>query len=147
MPRFKGSRLIKDFKILILAVMPVLWGCQPGSQLTEYQAPAFLLRAFHKDHPNAESVTYRQMTKDGVRVYLVDFMEMDEGSEVEKEAWYNAQGKPFVSRASKRLAEQEQQRLAEEREAKAKEELDDKEAKDENQGNAEKASQAAPVSK
>lgn len=97
-------------------------GCQPGSEITEYQAPAQILRTFRSEHPGAQAVSYRQMTKDGVKVFLVQYIEGEE----EKEVWYNVQGKPFVSRAERRSAEQERQKQQEESESKAKEEADEK---------------------
>lgn len=101
-----------------------LLGCQPGSEITEYQAPAQILRTFRSEHPGAQAVSYRQMTKDGVKVFLVQYLEGEE----EKEVWYNVQGKPFVSRAERRSAEQERQKQQEESEIKAKEEADEKAA-------------------
>ena len=76
------------------------------------------------DHPAAHAVSYRQMTRDGVKVYLVQY---DDGEE-EKEAWYNVQGKPFVSKAEKRSVEQERQKQQEENEARVREEAEAKAA-------------------
>jgi len=114
---------------LLLAVTVIGWivlleGCQSGSEITEYQAPAQILRAFRAEHPAAQAVSYRQMTKDGVKVFLVQYLDGEE----EKEAWYNVQGKPFVSRAERRSADQERQKQQEESEIKAKEEADEKAA-------------------
>lgn len=105
---------------ILLGSICIFSGCQPGSAITEYQAPAQILRAFHAEHPAAQSVSYRQMTRDGVKVFWVQYTEGEE----EKEVWYNVQGKPFVSKAEKRSLEQERQKQQEEAEAKAKEEAD-----------------------
>ena len=56
------------------------------------------------------SPVYSVTMKDGVKVYQVNFME----EENEREVCYNVQGKPFVSRADKRRADQERERLEEE---------------------------------
>jgi len=81
-----------------------LEGCQPGTEITEYQAPAQILRTFRAEHPGAQAVSYRQLSKDGVKVYLIQYLEGEE----EKDVWYNVQGKPFVSKAERRSAEQEE---------------------------------------
>jgi hypothetical protein len=100
----------------------LLQACQPGSEITEYQAPAQILRTFRAEHPEAQAVSYRQSTKDGFKVYLVQYLDGEE----EKEAWYNVQGKPFVSKAERRVAEQERVKQQEETEAKAKEDAEEK---------------------
>ncbi len=99
-------------------------GCQPGSEITEYQAPAQILRTFRAEHPGAQAVSYRQMSKDGVKVFWVQYLEGEE----EKEAWYNVQGKPFVSKAERRSAEQERLKQQEESDAKARDEAEEKAA-------------------
>lgn len=112
---------------LSLAVTPLagggllLQGCQPGSEITEYQAPAQILRSFRTEHPAAQAVSYRQMTKDGFKVYQVQYLEGEE----EKEAWYNVQGKPFVSKAERRVVEQERLKQQEENEAKSKDDSEE----------------------
>ncbi len=103
-----------------------LEGCQPGTEITEYQAPAQILRTFRAEHPGAQAVSYRQLSKDGVKVYLIQYLEGEE----EKDVWYNVQGKPFVSKAERRSAEQERLKQQEESEAKAKEEAEEKAAQD-----------------
>jgi hypothetical protein len=120
--------------IPLSALLGFLWvfggtslsACKPGSEITEYQAPAHILKIFHTDHPHAESATYRQMTRDGVKVYLIQYQEGEE----DKEAWYTAQGKPFISKAERRTAEEVQKKLQEERDAKAQEEAEEKAARD-----------------
>ena len=149
MVRLQGLRVLKTLSLLTLPLISSLQGCQPGNELTEYQTPAFILKAFRRDHPHAESVTYRQLTRDNVRVYQVNYEEVEEDGEVSKVAWYNAQGKPFVSRSEKRLAEQEQQKLAEEREAKNKEDALEKaeQEKSEHETPTESASSPPPPAK
>lgn len=102
----------------------LLEGCQPGSEITEYQAPAQILRTFRAEHPAAQAVSYRQVSKDGVKVYCVQYLEGEE----EKESWYNVQGRPFVSKAERRAAEQERLKQQEESETKAREEAEGKPA-------------------
>ena len=109
---------------LLLGGMTFLQGCQPGSEITEYQAPAQILRTFRAEHPGAQAVSYRQLSKDGVKVFWVQYLEGEE----EKEAWYNVQGKPFVSKAERRSAEQDRLKHQEEIDAKAKEEAEEKAA-------------------
>jgi hypothetical protein len=110
--------------VVLIGCGVILQGCQPGTEITEYQAPAQILRAFRSEHPAAQAVSYRQMTKDGVKVFWVQFLDGEE----EKEAWYNVQGKPFVSKAERRSAEQEREKQQEEKDLKAKEEADEKAA-------------------
>jgi hypothetical protein len=117
-----GSRPL--FLISLLGFF--LLGCQPGTQITEYQAPAHILRVFKSEHPNAQSATYRQMTRDGVKVFLIQYQEGEE----DREAWYNAQGKPFISKAEKRSADEQKQKLVDEQAAKAQEEAEEKAAQD-----------------
>lgn len=96
--------------VLTLALLSFGWaGCKSGG-ITEYQAPAAILRAFRAEHPSAASPSFSVTTKDGIKVYQVEFME----DEAEREVFYNVQGKPFVSKADKRKAEQERERLEEE---------------------------------
>ena len=99
----------------------LLQGCQPGSEITEYQAPAQILRSFRAEHPAAQAVSYRQMTKDGFKVYQIQYLEGEE----EKEAWYNVQGKPFVSKAERRVVEQERLKQQEEKEAKSQDDSEE----------------------
>lgn len=61
------------------------------------------------------------MTKDGFKVYQVQYLEGEE----EKEAWYNVQGKPFVSKAERRVVEQERLKQQEENEAKSKDDSEE----------------------
>ena len=110
--------------LTVLGCSALLQGCQPGTEITEYQAPAQILRTFRSEHPTAQAVSYRQMTKDGVKVFWVQYLDGEE----EKEAWYNVQGKPFVSKAERRSAEQERQKQQEENDLRAKEEADEKAA-------------------
>ena len=109
---------------LLIGGSTFISGCQPGSEITEYQAPAQILRTFRAEHPGAQAVSYRQMSKDGVKVFWVQYLEGEE----EKEAWYNVQGKPFVSKAERRSAEQERLKQQEESDAKAKDEAEEKAA-------------------
>jgi len=110
--------------VILIGYSVLLQGCQPGTEITEYQAPAQILRTFRSEHPSAQDVSYRQMTKDGVKVFLVQYLDGEE----EKQAWYNVQGKPFVSRAERRSADQEREKQEEEKDLKAKEEADEKAA-------------------
>lgn len=120
--RFPATPLAMVF--LLGGGILLLQGCHPGSEITEYQAPAQILRAFRSEHPGAQAITYRQMTKDGFKVYLVQYLEGEE----EKEAYYNVQGKAFVSKAERRMADQETLKKQEEAEARVKEEAEEKAA-------------------
>lgn len=106
----KGGTRIVSRLFLLIATGFSLEACTSSGNITEYQVPAAILRAFRSEHPLVESPVYNVITKDGLKVYQVSYLE----GETEKEIFYNVQGKPFVSRADKRRADQERERLEEE---------------------------------
>lgn len=87
----------------------LLAGCKTA-EITEYQVPATILRAFRKDHPQAQAPRYSLQMRDGFRVYQVEFLEGD----TESDLYYDVQGRIFVSKADRRRAEQEREAREEE---------------------------------
>jgi hypothetical protein len=90
------------------------------ADITEYQVPATVLRAFRKDHPGAQAPRYSLQMRDGFRVYQIEFLEGD----AELDLFYDVQGRPFVSKADRRRAEQEREAQKEEAQQEAESRAD-----------------------
>lgn len=95
-------------RLILIGIFAIFFGCKSG-EITEYQLPATIHRAFKKDHPNAGSAQYSVQMRDSVKVYQIDFVE----GETEQTVFYDVQGRLFVSKAERRRAEQEKAALEE----------------------------------